>query len=154
MARRTLEADRLTEVILEVFRVNGRLLGADDRLTADSGQSSARWQIVGAIRRPETALSVARARGPARQSGTANILEAARLIDFQDNPTHRRSRLLQLTCRGKQVLDVILSRQVAWTNEFGRRRNLSGRHPCVRGAAPRVRGGGGGPRSVGSSLTE
>ena len=39
---RTAEAIALTELILETFRLNGCLLAAGDRLTADLGLTSAR----------------------------------------------------------------------------------------------------------------
>jgi hypothetical protein len=38
-----------TELILETFRLNGLLLEAGDRLVADIGLTSARWQVLGAI---------------------------------------------------------------------------------------------------------
>ena len=125
--RRTAEADALTETILEVFRLNGRLLAAGDTLTADSGQSSARWQILGAIRTPQTVADIARAMGLARQSvqRTANLLEDSGLVEFGDNPAHKRSKLVQLTPRGQKVLEVISSRQVRWTNEIARLLDLS-----------------------------
>ncbi|MEZ5958748.1 MAG: hypothetical protein R3C27_16235, partial [Hyphomonadaceae bacterium] len=56
----------LTDLILEVFRVNGRLLAAGDRLAADVGLSSARWQVLGAIRfarEPQTVSWLARSMG-------------------------------------------------------------------------------------------
>ena len=42
-------SDALTQLILEVFRVNGGLLSAGDRLVADLGLTSARWQVLGAV---------------------------------------------------------------------------------------------------------
>ena len=125
--RRSPEADALTEVLLEVFRLNGRLLSAGDRLTADMEQSSARWQILGAIRRPQTVADIARAMGLARQSvqRTTNILEEAGLIAIAENPAHKRSKLVQLTPLGQTILDTISSRQVAWTNEIARRLGMS-----------------------------
>jgi hypothetical protein len=39
-----------TELILEVFRLNGLLLEAGDRLTHPVGLSSARWQSGQAVR--------------------------------------------------------------------------------------------------------
>jgi hypothetical protein len=38
-----------TALILEVFRFNGRLLAAGDKLVANLGLTSARWQVLGAI---------------------------------------------------------------------------------------------------------
>src|SRR5262249_60183634 len=39
----------MTELILETFRLNGLLLEAGDRLVAEIGLTSARWQGLGAI---------------------------------------------------------------------------------------------------------
>ena len=39
----------LTDVILDLFRVNSLLLMQGDRLVSDLGLTSARWQVLGAI---------------------------------------------------------------------------------------------------------
>ena len=38
-----------TALVLEVFRFNGRLLAAGDRLGEPLGLTSARWQVLGAV---------------------------------------------------------------------------------------------------------
>ena len=51
----------LTELVLTVFRVNGLLLDAGDRMTKDLGLTSARWQVMGALEQgPLTAAQIAR----------------------------------------------------------------------------------------------
>ncbi|MEM7211572.1 MAG: MarR family transcriptional regulator, partial [Pseudomonadota bacterium] len=40
--------EAVTALILDVFRLNGRLLLAGDRLVSELGLTSARWQILGA----------------------------------------------------------------------------------------------------------
>src|SRR5207244_11848923 len=47
--KRTPAGDALTGLILDLFRLNSRLLAAGDRLVAELGLTSARWQILGAI---------------------------------------------------------------------------------------------------------
>ncbi len=121
MTARTPAADALTELILEVFRVNGDLLAAGDEITRDYNQTSARWQVLGALRHgPDTVAGVAREMGLARQSvqRTADILEAHGLVEFAPNPAHRRAKLVQLTTHGREVLTGISRRQVAWTNDL------------------------------------
>ena len=123
MQTRTPEADALTELILEVFRVNGDLLSAGDRITRDFGQTSGRWQVLGAIRNTaQPVASIARAMGLARQSvqRTADLLEGEGLIEYADNPAHRRAKLVRLTPAGKETLAGISARQVAWTNGLAR----------------------------------
>jgi MarR family len=59
----------LTILVLEVFRLNGWLLAAGNHLTRPVHQSSARWQVVGAIdHAPMTVSQIARAMGLTRQS--------------------------------------------------------------------------------------
>ena len=47
--RHTPGGEALTGLVLAVFRLNGQLLAAGDRLVADLGLTSARWQVLGAI---------------------------------------------------------------------------------------------------------
>ena len=116
--RRTPAAQALTELMLEVFRVNGDLLSEGNRLTSSVGQTSARWQVLGAIRTPQPVASIARERGLARQSvqRTADLLAADGLVEYVDNPAHRRAKLVRLTAVGQEVLDEITRAQVAWAN--------------------------------------
>ena len=54
------EADALTSLILEVFRLNGCLISAGDDLVSDLGLTSARWQVLGAMALTPAAETVAR----------------------------------------------------------------------------------------------
>jgi DNA-binding MarR family transcriptional regulator len=119
--RRTPAAEALTDLILEVFRVNGDLLSEGNRLSKPFGQTSARWQILGALRNhPHTVAGIARDMGLARQSvqRTVDLLAAEGLLESTDNPAHRRSKLVRLTPLGLEILALISGRQVAWTNEL------------------------------------
>ena len=123
MERRTPEAEALTALILEVFRVNGDLLSEGDRLTRDYGQTSSRWQILGALRdHPETVAGIAREMGLARQSvqRTADLLAAEGQVEYAQNPAHRRAKLVRLTASGQETLAAISRRQVEWTNRLAR----------------------------------
>jgi DNA-binding MarR family transcriptional regulator len=114
----------LTDLILEVFRLNGRLLAAGDRMTRPAGQTSARWQVLGAIDPdPRTVSQIARAMGLTRQSvqRTADRLAAEGVVSYVDNPAHRRAKLVALTPRGRSILDGISQRQVVWANDLGAR---------------------------------
>jgi DNA-binding MarR family transcriptional regulator len=120
--RRSGAGNALTDLVLEVFRLNGRLLAAGDRMTRPAGQTSARWQVLGAIdAEPCTVSGIARAMGLTRQSvqRTADRLHAEGLVSYVDNPAHRRAKLVALTTRGRAVLDGITLRQVVWANELG-----------------------------------
>jgi DNA-binding MarR family transcriptional regulator len=115
----TPEAAALTELILEVFRVNGDLLAEGDRIAGQHGQSSARWQVLGAIvEQVRTVPGIAREMGLTRQSvqRTVDVLESEGIVEYLDNPAHRRSRLVAMTPRGRDIYRKILARQVQWSN--------------------------------------
>ncbi len=122
--RRSKGGQAFTEFVLEVFRLNGRLLSAGDAITRPAGQTSARWQVLGAL--DEGAASVAdvgRRMGLTRQSvqRIADVLEADGIIRYEENPAHRRAKLAVLTTRGRATLDDITSRQIEWANRIGAR---------------------------------
>jgi DNA-binding MarR family transcriptional regulator len=112
-----------TALLLEVFRLNGRLLAAGDGLTADLGLTSARWQVLGAIENePLSVAQIARAMGLARQSvqRLADLLAAEGIVAYRDNPEHRRAKLVELTPLGRRRLDRLNRRQTAWANAIAR----------------------------------
>jgi len=114
----------LTELILEVFQLNGRLLLTGDRLTRPVGQTSARWQVMSAVEeQPRSVAQIARDVGLTRQSvqRTADRLERDGLVSYEDNPAHRRAKLVTLTSRGRSALAWITRRQIAWANYVGAR---------------------------------
>jgi len=112
-----------TTLLLEVFRLNGRLLAAGDGLTADLGLTSARWQVLGAIEaEPASVAQIARAMGLARQSvqRLADLLAAEGVVSYRDNPEHKRAKLVELTAEGRRRLDKLNRRQAAWANAVAR----------------------------------
>ena len=114
----------LSEAVVLVFRANGLLLGAGDELAAPSGLTSARWQVLGVIDHgAATQSEVARTMGLTRQSvrETAAALEAEGLIEAQDNPPHRRAKLMAITELGRCRLREVEARQAAWANRIAAR---------------------------------
>ncbi|WP_282608852.1 MarR family winged helix-turn-helix transcriptional regulator [Pelagibius sp. Alg239-R121] len=113
----------LTELILETFRLNGRLLAAGDHLTKDLGLTSARWQVVGAIEEaPLPVAQIARNMGLTRQAvqRVANVLADEGLVRFEENPNHRRAQLVRLTSEGKGALEQVNQRQIEWSNRHAK----------------------------------
>lgn len=101
-------ADEITRLILSIFRVNGALLAAGDRLTSGLGLTSARWQVLGTIAKaatPLTVASVSKYMGLTRQNVRVIVreLEAAGMVQLADNPAHQRASLVILTAKGKQA---------------------------------------------------
>ncbi|MBR1223917.1 MULTISPECIES: MarR family winged helix-turn-helix transcriptional regulator [unclassified Bradyrhizobium] len=111
----------LTGLILAIFRLNGRLLLAGDRLVAGLELTSARWQVLGAIalaERPQPVAWLARNMGLNRQ-GVQRIVNEMRdegLLELQPNPHHRRAHLVVLTKRGKEAFEAATKLQVPWVN--------------------------------------
>ena len=122
MGKRSRAIDGLTELILEIFRVNGLLLAAGDRLSKDLGLTSARWQVMGAIGDgPLTASQVARRMGLTRQSvqRVVDLLAGEGLIALDENPDHRRAKLIRLTDMGHLRLARMSEIQAVWASQIG-----------------------------------
>ena len=119
--RHTPAGQALTSLILAIFRLNGRLLLAGDRLVAGLDLSSARWQVLGAIalaERPQPVAWLARNMGLNRQ-GVQRIVNEMRddgLLEIKPNPHHRRAHLVVLTKRGKEAFEAATRLQVPWVN--------------------------------------
>ncbi len=120
-ARHTEAGARFTTLLLEIFRINGRLLVAGDRLTAKLGLTSARWQVLGAVRRgeePGTVADIARRMGLQRQSvqRVVDLLRDESVVKLVDNPNHRRAKLVMLTPKGSSLLERVDRVQRVWAN--------------------------------------
>ncbi len=119
------DGEILTGLVLEIFRLNGRLLTAGDRLIADVGLTSARWQVLGAIHyadEPQTVSWLARSMGLTRQAvqRIVNELEVAGLVAFKANPAHRRAQLVMLTRNGQSAYAAADRRQKPWANALAK----------------------------------
>ena len=117
----TESGENLTGLIWDVFRLNGRLLVAGDRLVAELGLTSARWQILGAIAyadRPESVAWHARTMGVHRQGvqRIVNELEKEGIVEFKPNPHHKRAHLVVLTSEGQKLFEAALELQTPWVN--------------------------------------
>lgn len=121
----TREGEALTALILDVFRLNGRLQLAGDRLVAELGLTSARWQILGAIayaEKPESVAWHARAMGVHRQGvqRIVNELEKEGIVEFRPNPQHKRAHLVLLTAKGKNLFGSAIALQIPWVNDLSK----------------------------------
>jgi DNA-binding MarR family transcriptional regulator len=115
----------VTDLIVGVFRLNGRLLAAGDRLTADLGLTSARWQVLGAINAsltPETVARLAHHMGVYRQGvqRIVNELASEGFVQFQENLHHRRAKLVVLTKKGRTAFEAIDRRQKPWADALAK----------------------------------
>src|ERR1700733_437018 len=100
--KRTAAGEALSNLVVDLFRLDSLLLTAGDRLVAPLGLTSARWQVLGAIitaERPQPVAWLARDLGGNRQNvqRIINDLHKDGLVEFETNPHHRRAHLVVLT---------------------------------------------------------
>lgn len=113
----------LTDLALELFRLNNRLLVAGDRLVAGIGLTSARWKVLGTIsasERPQPVAWLARDMGANRQNvqRIVNDLAHEGLVALQPNPHHRRAPLVVLTDAGARAFEQAMHLQTPWANDL------------------------------------
>ncbi len=121
---RTPSGSAVSELILTIFRLNGRLLAAGDRLVEPFGLTSARWQVMGAIALSPTLEPVARlARNMGlNRQGVQRIvgdLFTEGFVEMQDNPHHRNAKLVRMTAKGRTAYEAALKAQAPWVNMLG-----------------------------------
>jgi DNA-binding MarR family transcriptional regulator len=93
----------LSDSALTAFRLNGQFLAVAERLAEPAGLTATRWQVLGAVLgEPLSVSDIARAMGITRQSvqRTADVLADLGLVAYQDNPAHRRAKLVEVTDAG------------------------------------------------------
>lgn len=109
-------ADILTDLIVTVFRLNGRLIEAGNGLVEEFGLTTAWWQVLGALSRspvPIPVAHIARNMGLSRQSvqRSVDLLADRGMIKFAPNPHHQRAKLVVLTPQGIAVSAAADDRQ-------------------------------------------
>ena len=110
-------------LILDLFRLNSRLLMMGDRLVAGLGLTSARWQVLGAImsaERPEPVAWIPRDLGGHRQNvqRIVNDLQKEGLVDFEPNPHHKRAQLVVLTEKGRTTFEKAMELWTPWADSL------------------------------------
>jgi DNA-binding MarR family transcriptional regulator len=121
--KRTPAGTALSDLILDLFRLNNRILTGGDRLVSGLGLTSARWQVLGTIiaaERPQPVAWLARDTGANRQNvqRIVNDLEKEGLVAFKTNPHHRRAQLVVLTHKGRQAFESAMILQAPWINKL------------------------------------
>lgn len=121
--KRTPAGTALTDLILDLFNLNNRVVAAGDRLVAGLGLTSARWQILGTVvaaDRPQPVAWLARDLGAHRQNiqRIVNDLAKEGFVAFEPNPHHRRAPLVVLTGKGKRTYEAAMGLQAPWINKL------------------------------------
>ena len=112
----------LTDLILETFRLNARLLEVAQTFAAQGEMTAAWWQVLGGvIDGPRSVADVGRRMGVTRQSvqRIADVLVERGLAEYRPNPAHRRAKLLACTEAGYWAIRRISIAQHPWAERVG-----------------------------------
>jgi DNA-binding MarR family transcriptional regulator len=121
---RTPAGDAFTALLGQVIGLTRRFTTAGEALAKPAGQTLARWLVLETIQdKPATVAQIARTLHLARQGvqRLADVLVRDGLAVYQDNPAHRRAKLVRLTPEGRTALRTIQTAQAAWADALGAR---------------------------------
>ena len=91
-------------------------------LAAHGGITAAWWQVLGGVLdEPRSVADVGRVMGVSRQGvqRIADLLVDRGLAEYQDNPAHRRAKLLACTEAGYWAIRQVSLAQLPWASELG-----------------------------------
>jgi DNA-binding MarR family transcriptional regulator len=110
----------IREVLFSFFRLNG----TGERLFAGLGQTPGKVSLMRSLKEqgPQSVAQIARARPVARQAvqRMADELAEQGLIEFGENPSHRRAKLARLTAEGKNLMDEAMAAELRWAGRLAR----------------------------------
>jgi DNA-binding MarR family transcriptional regulator len=104
------EQELLAAAAITAFRLNGQFLDLAEHLARPAGITAAWWQVLGAVLRdPLPVSAIAREMGITRQAvlRTADVLVDRGMAEYQDNPAHRRAKLVAPTPAGRDAIAAI-----------------------------------------------
>jgi len=121
----TVEGRLFTDIVLDVFKLSGLLAAEGDRLTDEFELSSARWKVLGALNfstHPMTVPQIAHAMGQTRQGvqRLVNEMTDDGFLAFQDNPYHKRAKIVTLTAKGRKAYERVDKKQIPWANSIAK----------------------------------
>lgn len=115
--------NEIGELTLTLFRVSAHLIEHGNETVRTLGLTAAWWQVLGAIHRAQTPLSVseiAREMGLMRQSvqRIVNVLIDRGFLARAPNPKHKRAPLVILTDKGQVAVTAAFQRQIPWATKL------------------------------------
>jgi DNA-binding MarR family transcriptional regulator len=119
---RTPAGDAFTSFLGQVIGLTRRFTAAGEALAKPAGQTLARWLVLETIQdQPATVAQIARSLLLARQGvqRLADVLVRDGLAAYENNPAHRRAKLLRITPPGLTALRTIQTAQAAWADAVG-----------------------------------
>jgi DNA-binding MarR family transcriptional regulator len=121
---RTPAGDAFTALLGQVIGLTRRFTTAGEALAKPAGQTLARWLVLETVQDvPATVAQIARTLHLARQGvqRLADLLVRDGLAAYENNPAHRRAKLLRITPQGRTALRTIQTAQAAWADTLGAR---------------------------------
>jgi DNA-binding MarR family transcriptional regulator len=119
---RTPAGDAFTALLGQVIGLTRRFTTAGEALAKPAGQTLARWLVLETVQNaPATVAQIARTLQLARQGvqRLADLLVRDDLAAYENNPAHRRAKLLRITPQGRTALRTIQTAQAAWADTLG-----------------------------------
>jgi DNA-binding MarR family transcriptional regulator len=119
---RTPAGDAFTALLGQVIGLTRRFTTAGEALAKPAGQTLARWLVLETVQdAPATVAQIARTLQLARQGvqRLADLLVRDGLAVYENNPAHRRAKLLRITPPGRTALRTIQTAQAAWADTLG-----------------------------------
>ncbi|WP_344212687.1 helix-turn-helix domain-containing protein [Kribbella sancticallisti] len=104
------DQELLGAAALMAFKLNGQFLELAEHLARPVGVTATWWQVLGAVlHTPLTVSAIAREMGITRQAvqRTADVLVGKGLMEYRDNPAHRRAKLVAGTPEGLEAIRAI-----------------------------------------------
>lgn len=116
--------DGLNSLVDEVYRLNGRLIAAAKMTTELAGLRPPHWVVLTAVARatePPTVARIGRSLGQTRQGvqRVADDLFERGLVNWIDNPEHRRARRLVLSDNGLKAEALANQEGGDWLRRVG-----------------------------------
>ncbi|MGD9807042.1 MAG: MarR family winged helix-turn-helix transcriptional regulator [Deferribacterales bacterium] len=114
-----------TDIVLEVFRLSGAFVNEGDELVKHLGLTSARWKVLGALSmadEPMTVAKIAGSMGQTRQGvqRLTDIMEKEGYLRYEDNPHHKKAKLVMLTKEGVELYAKADAIQIEWSNSLSK----------------------------------
>jgi len=104
------DQELLSTAALAAFKLNGQFLELAESLAKPVGLTATWWQVLGAVlHTPLPVVAIAREMGITRQAvqRTADVLVERGLAEYQENPAHRRAKLVVATAAGLDAVRAI-----------------------------------------------
>ena len=109
------------DLLLSVFQLSNVLSSSGDRLVADLGLTSARWQVLGAVAigAPRPVSWLARELDVSRQNVQRIVNDLVRdgFVTLEPNPNHQRAQLVTMSEAGAEVMAAAALRARPWAED-------------------------------------